>query len=152
MDPEKFFSWCGLLAMVGWLSLIILPRWKWTARLIASAIIPAILGVVYSVLIITQMPKSDGGFGSLADVATFFENPYLLLAGWIHYLAFDLAIGAWEVRDAQRIGIHHLVVIPCLIGTFMLGPAGLLLYLILRGVVKKQVLIGEPHVAATTAA
>ena len=45
---------------------------------------------------------AEGGFGSLADVATLFGKPELLLAGWIHYLAFDLFIGAWEVRDAQR--------------------------------------------------
>ena len=47
---------------------------------------------------------AEGGFGSLADVATLFQKQELLLAGWIHYLAFDLFIGAWEVRDcaAQR--------------------------------------------------
>ena len=52
--------------------------------------------------------------------------------GWIHYLAFDLFVGAWEVRDAQARGIHHLLVIPCLFLTLMAGPGGLLLYWAIR--------------------
>jgi hypothetical protein len=62
-------------------------------------------------------------------VRALFENPWLLLAGWTHYLAFDLFIGGWEVRDAQRRGIPHLLVVPALVLTFLFGPAGLLLYL-----------------------
>ena len=61
-----------------------------------------------------------------------FQKRELLLAGWIHYLCFDLFIGAWEVRDSQANGIPHLVVIPCLIMTFMLGPIGLLFYFAIR--------------------
>jgi hypothetical protein len=75
--------------------------------------------------------RSEGGFSSLPDVARLFMNPWLLLAGWIHYLAFDLLVGSWEARDARKHGINHLLVIPCLILTFMFGPAGWLLY---RGV------------------
>jgi len=78
------------------------------------------------------MPGAQGGFGSLADVAALFSQPGLLLAGWVHYLAFDLFIGAWEVRDARRHSVSHLLVIPCLITTFLLGPIGLLAYVILR--------------------
>lgn len=81
---------------------------------------------------------ADGGFGALADVAGLFESPYLLLAGWVHFLAFDLFVGAWEVRDARRIGIAHLLVMPCLVLTFMLGPVGLLLYLGLRVAWRRQ--------------
>ncbi len=56
----------------------------------------------------------------------------LLLAGWIHYLAFDLFVGSWEVSDAHAQGIHHLLLVPCLLATFMVGPAGLALYFILK--------------------
>ena len=61
-----------------------------------------------------------------------FETPGLLLAGWLHYLAFDLFVGAWEVRTARAEGIPHLLVVPALILTFLFGPAGLLLFLVLR--------------------
>ena len=59
-------------------------------------------------------------------------DPWLLLAGWIHYLAFDLLVGAWEARDARERGIPHLFVVPSLILTFLFGPAGWLLYLGIR--------------------
>ncbi len=93
----------------------------------------------------TRFPGSEGGFGSLEEVALFFEDPYLLVAGWVHYLAFDLFIGAWEVRDARRLGLHHLIIIPCLLLTFLAGPTGLLLYFILRWSLKRKALIGEHH-------
>jgi hypothetical protein len=69
-----------------------------------------------------------------------FRNEYLLLAGWIHYLAFDLFIGSWQVRDAERNGVPHLAVVPCLVLTFLLGPTGLLLYLLIRAGVTRRVL------------
>jgi hypothetical protein len=54
------------------------------------------------------------------------------LAGWIHYLAFDLLVGIWEVRDSHERGVPHWLVIPCLFFTFMLGPIGFLLYCAVR--------------------
>ncbi|MDG1952967.1 MAG: ABA4-like family protein, partial [Gammaproteobacteria bacterium] len=86
----------------------------------------------YAWLMISNSPPDGGGFGSLASVMILFSDPNLLLAGWIHYLAFDLFVGAWEVRDAQRTGIHHLLVVPCLFATLMAGPAGLAFYWLLR--------------------
>jgi hypothetical protein len=88
--------------------------------------------VVYVVLIAVSLPGSDGGFSSLAGVRALFNDPNALLAGWTHYLAFDLFIGGWEVRDAQQHGIPHLLVVPALVLTFLVGPAGLLLYLAIR--------------------
>jgi hypothetical protein len=102
-------------------------------RALISLPLAGLLGALYAVLIATNIFGAAGGFGSLGDVARLFENPYLLLAGWVHYLAFDLFVGAWEVRDARRLQINHLIVVPCLLLTFMLGPVGLLLYLGVRG-------------------
>ena len=97
-----------------------------------GAILPLLLAVLYAGLIAANFGKSQGGFGSLAGVAQLFSNPWLLLAGWVHYLAFDLFIGSWEVRDARNRGIAHWMVIPCLALTFFFGPVGLLLYFLLR--------------------
>lgn len=143
MSPEKLFSLCSMLVLPGWLLLIFVPRWKWSARIIAGGLIPLALALVYLYLIATNFGKSEGGFGSLDEVLKLFQNPYNLLAGWIHYLAFDLFIGSWEVRDAQRVGVHHLLVIPCLVLTFLFGPIGLLLYFILRGAVKRRFVVNE---------
>ena len=117
--------------MAGWLLLIVAPRWRLTGML-AGVAIPSTIAVVYLYLIVRHLPGARGGFGSLADVAALFAQPALLLAGWIHYLAFDLFIGAWQTRDAARLGLSHLLVIPCLVLTLMLGPIGLLTYLVIR--------------------
>lgn len=143
MSNEVLFSICNTAVLPGWLLLAILPRWKWTARLITAVIIPGLLGLVYLYLVLTEFGKTEGGFGSLAQVQQLFANPTMLVAGWIHYLAFDLFLGSWEVRDAQRLGLSHWLVIPCLVLTFLFGPVGLLLYFALRAALKKQFLLGE---------
>ena len=143
MTPDSLFGLASLVVLPGWLLLAVLPRWKWTARLICGVLIPALLGLLYAYIVLTHWSGSEGGFGSLEQVSELFQDPWLLLAGWVHFLAFDLFIGAWEVRDAQREGIHHLLVVPCLFLTFMFGPIGLLLYLGIRGGLRRKILIAE---------
>ncbi len=142
MSPEQLFSLCGALVLPGWLLLVFLPRWRWTARLVCPVVIPLLLAAVYLWLVATTLGRTPGGFGSLAEVSLLFQNPRALLAGWIHYLAFDLFIGAWEVRDAQRVGVRHLLVVPCLVLTFLLGPVGLLLYFALRAGLRRRLWVG----------
>lgn len=137
MTAAQVFSLVNLAVVPGWLMLIVLPRWRWT-RIVAAYALPAALAVVYLLIMLQEFDLDDGGFGSLAQVARLFENQWLLLAGWIHYLAFDLFIGAWEVRDATRLSIPHLYVIPCLILTFLAGPVGLLLYFAIRVAVVRR--------------
>jgi hypothetical protein len=131
MTAEQLFSILNLIAVAGWLMLIILPRVRWTSTVV-PVVLPSVFAVVYVMLIAATLTRSEGGFSSLASVRTLFDNPWLLLAGWTHYLAFDLFVGGWEVRDAQRHGIPHLLVVPALVLTFLFGPAGLLLYLAIR--------------------
>ena len=128
--------------MSGWLLLVFFPK-NSVARVISGLVLPIALSIVYLILIASNIRGAEGGFGSLADVGTLFGKRELLLAGWIHYLAFDLFIGAWEVRDAGRNQIPHLVVIPCLVMTFMLGPIGLLFYLAIRTAKTRSLGLGE---------
>jgi hypothetical protein len=132
---ETIFSATGGLAMVGWLGLAVLPKSDLVVKVVSRLVIPALIAVVYAWLMATNVGAApeDGGFGSLAAVGRLFSVDALLLAGWIHYLAFDLFVGSWEVQDARERGIPHLLVLPCLFATFMAGPAGLGLYLLLRG-------------------
>lgn len=134
MTAEQLFSILNLIAMAAWLMLVCLPRVRWTTTVVPIAV-PLLLAVVYAGLLAATWPTSEGGFSSLAGVSALFSNPWVLLAGWTHYLAFDLFIGGWEVRDAQRRGIPHLLVVPALMLTFLFGPVGLLLYHAIRGVV-----------------
>ena len=131
MAPEQVFQIVNLLAVAGWLLLAVLSGRTWVSTAIGAGVIP-VLATVYAGLIAFNWGGADGGFGSLAEVAQLFANPWLLLAGWTHYLAFDLFVGSWEVRDARERGISHWLVLPCLLLTFLFGPAGWLLYLALR--------------------
>jgi len=116
-----------------WLLLVVLPHWGLTQILVHSIAIPLLLGVAYAWYLTTGAFGVEGGsFSSLEGVMVFFSAPGAVLAGWIHYLVFDLFIGAWQVRDAKRRGINHWFVIPCLFFTLMAGPIGLLLYLVVR--------------------
>ena len=138
MKAEQIFSIANLIAMIGWIILVIAPRWIVTRKVVLSGAIPLLLSGAYLILIILFFGKSEGGFGSLADVMKLFTNEWATLAGWINYLAFDLFVGTWEVKDAQERKISHWFVIPCLFLTFMLGPIGFLLYSILRFFLAKE--------------
>ena len=132
MKPEQIFTIVNLVAIAGWLLIAILPRWRYTRMIVLSGAIPLLLAVPYTILIVLFFGQAEGGFGSLADVMKLFTNEWAVLAGWIHYLAFDLFVGSWEVKDAQERNVPHLWVIPCLVMTFMLGPIGFLVYSIMR--------------------
>lgn len=125
MTPEQIFAIVNPLAALSWLALILLPR---RATAVTGLAVPAIFAVLYVALIAGHWDGAEGGFSTLGDVAALFRNPWLLLAGWVHYLAFDLLVGTSEVRDAQARGVPHLLVVPCLVLTFLFGPAGWLLY------------------------
>jgi len=138
MTLETIFSLCSGLAMVGWLGLVFLPKSPIARDLLPSVIIPVLLGITYAYLMFSfrEEAPAEGGFGTLQEVKALFGVDALLLAGWIHYLAFDLFIGAWILRDSQDHQINHFLILLCLFFTLMAGPFGLLLYLALRAVLR----------------
>ena len=132
MTTNQAFDILNLIALAAWALLLLsprLPRWSST---VTGAIAPGVLAAVYTAIVAVTWAGSEGGFSSLADVATLFSNRWILLAGWTHYLAFDLLVGNWEMRDARTRGIPYVLVLPCLVLTFLFGPAGWLLYGIVR--------------------
>jgi len=132
MNPDQVFRIGNLCALAGWLILIFAGRRRWAAGLVSGYVIPLALGLLYIALVALHWGETPGGFGTLDGVASLFSNRWMLLAGWIHYLAFDLFIGGWQVRDAHEKGIPHPIVLPSLILTFLFGPAGLVLYVATR--------------------
>jgi Domain of unknown function (DUF4281) len=143
VTAETLFSLASAAVLPGWALLVLVPRWKWTARLVGPVLIPALLSLLYLYLLVARWAILTGGFGSLATVRRLFDDPAVLLAGWVHYLAFDLFVGSWEVRDAQRLALPHLLVVPCLLLTLLFGPVGFLSYLVLRGSLRRRLRIDE---------
>jgi hypothetical protein len=146
IDPATAFSLGGLLAMIGWagllLALFVKPAraYVWPA---ATIVIPALLAVAYILLIQEGMRAADGGgFGSIAEVRALFANDSALAAGWLHYLAFDLFVGSWIAREGPDSRVPALLLIPCLALTFLFGPAGLLLFLVLRFAFSRRIVSG----------
>ncbi len=133
MNADMIFQIANLTALAGWLALLASPFFPVVADRIAGLAIPLLLSVVYCVLLVVYWAPSEGGFDSLANLMRLFQGPEVVLAGWIHYLAFDMLTGAWEVRTARVENIPFLLVVPCLALTFLLGPIGFLVFTILRG-------------------
>ena len=130
------FSLCNMIAVAGWVALLASPVAPKLADGVAGLIIPAMLAVAYSGLILAFWFSAEGGFDSLDHVAALLRTRELLLAGWLHYLAFDLFVGAWIVRAARAQSMPFLLVVPCLALTFLFGPAGLLAVLAVRAALR----------------
>lgn len=132
MNADAVFTVANVAVLPVWLLLAAAPRWRVTEVLAGSCAVSLAIAAVYAAVMAIAWPDAQGDMGSLAGIVQLFEQPRVALAGWLHYLAFDLFIGGWEVRNARRLGISHLYVVPCLFFTLMAGPVGLLLYFIVR--------------------
>ena len=136
MTIETIFSAANIGAMAGWLLLALSPLRRGPILLAARGV-GVLLAVVYAGLMISRMSSgAPMDFTRLDGLAVAFSNPSVMLVGWIHYLAFDLWVGAWQAEVAPKWGVPHWALLPCLFLTFMFGPMGLLLFLIVAGVFK----------------
>ena len=149
MTPEDLFGLAGMAAMAGWTVLVLAPR-RWRAlNALPAFVIPAGLSALYAALVLRHFAGAGGGFGSLAEVAELMSDPWVLLAGWVHYLAFDLAVGAWSARRMDAAGLHRLVQAPILLTVFLFGPVGFLLALLAIGAMRVPSLPSLPSVPET---
>lgn len=131
MTPELLFTISNRFALVGWILLAFFPNLKITRILVRNGIWSALLSVGYLLILGTHL-GAEGGFQSLSGVSTLFSNPWILLGGWVHYLAFDLFLGVWESKEAETIKLSRWVLIPCLFLTLMFGPIGFLIFFVIR--------------------
>ena len=139
MSSETIFQLCSTLALISWIVLIVLsPFWLRVDKFLIAVPI-TLLAMVYAWIIFSGFGAGDvKKFGSLDGVMSLFQNKLLLTAGWVHYLAFDLMTGIWIKRNANIHNINYWLIIPVLLFTFMLGPVGLLLYLLIRWIKTKR--------------
>lgn len=136
MATATVFEIANMIAMPMWVLLVVLPTWKITRFFIDFKIIPLLLAGIYAIYIFQAMQRGGMDFGSLAGVMALFTAEDAVLAGWVHYLAFDLLVGMWMVDQNRTLGIHPLLMAPCLLGTLMLGPLGFLLFMTVKTIKK----------------
>ena len=139
MTWETTFRIVNLWALLCWALLAFAPR----RPLVLTAVLylgVALLCLAYAVMlggIVSGRidPVGPGGgmdFSTLAGVMALFDSKGGATVGWTHYLAFDLFVGLWIARDADAKGFGRWVQLPILFATLMVGPVGLLLWLIVR--------------------
>jgi hypothetical protein len=128
------FSLTFAVAAPFWALMILLPHWSWTRRIAGSPwiVLPPLLiyaivvaGSLGDVLPSVAAPTLDG-------VRELLGTPSGATAGWAHMIAFDLFVGRWAYLDSRERRIPALVMAPVLLLTILLGPLGLLAYLIVR--------------------
>lgn len=138
MSWDAVFGAVNLLAMIAWAGLILLPRWP---ALLSGVLYLGVglLCLIYATgligLLSGVIPNPDGGgadFTTIAGVRAIFASDAGVTIGWTHYLAFDLFVGLWIARDGDAKGISRLVQAPILLATFIAGPLGLGIWLLLR--------------------
>lgn len=135
---EAIFGLANATALVAWLALALTPphaAWAPRVRLATGRIVPLLFALAYVALVASHW--GPGGFGSLGEVMQLFDAPGLALAGWLHYLAFDLVVGTWIAERAAADGLRRWMVLPMLALTFLFGPAGLLAHAIV-GALRRQ--------------
>ena len=112
----SLFVVAGTLApSLPWYAVMVLP-----VLFTAGILIPGLLSALYGGLVMAHFAGAEGGgYSSLGEVRALFASDEALLAGWVHYLAFDLAIGAMiaqgerEIVTLYVIGPGHHLCTPC---------------------------------------
>ena len=140
MTPDILFSIVNSVAMAGWIILatgIALNRSVFMGVLAGQAW-PFLLSALYTILIAAFFFKAEGGFDTLAHVQQLFTSPWVALAGWVHYLAFDLFMGAVIAHGVLQQGLSRLFLVILLPLTFLFGPIGYFLFVILRTAFSKK--------------
>jgi hypothetical protein len=130
MTAEQVFSVVNTIALVSWIVLG-LAVWRKSERLrdgILGRGVTTVLSMVYVGLIVLFFGRAEGGFDTLANVKMLFTSDWTALAGWVHYLAFDLFVGCWISRQVMTRGMNRLWLVVLLPATFLFGPMGFLGY------------------------
>ena len=133
MDTTPFlFTIANTAILFAWLPLLVAPKKKIAQTLIAFPYIPLVISLFYLYFLLTDGGLSEADFSSLEGILKLYHQatPEAAAAGWMHYLAFDYWVGCWVLRDAQKRELPHALILLPLLSTFMLGPVGVLLYVI----------------------
>ena len=143
MSWAALFSLTNLVAVLGWLGLLLLPRWPAVLSFILYAGV-GLLCLAYLVLFVALLGGLMDPGRVAAAASTHFSNYSIegirslfmsdggIVVGWTHYLAFDLFVGVWIARDADAKGFGRWTQAPFLIATFLAGPIGLFAWLVVR--------------------
>jgi hypothetical protein len=132
MTTDSFYWYASVLIFVPWFMLIFLPNGKYTDRTAIGCAVILLLGATYFTIQYLFGGSENDAFSSLEGTKNLFRSKDMLLTGWLNYLSFCLLGGVWLSDDAHKNKIPHILAAPCLALTMLLGPSGMLIYLLMR--------------------
>ena len=135
---ETLYMWINLGVIPFWFILIVFPQ-SHLSRIFVTSIFPyLILSGVYIFILYKSYLIGydfDGNFSlylGLSELSRLFEDHLYIMIFWTHFIAINLFIGGWIVKDSQKFSINKVLMAVPLIVTYLIGPIGLLLYWIIR--------------------
>ena len=132
MTPSEIFAFGNTFVLLGWILLLFVPAWRYTQTIVLNGVV-LILAIVYTFLILKDIGSFNvESFSTLENVKALFQHDAAVAAGWFHYLAFDLLVGAYIVKKARKLNISRWIYTLILPFTFIFGPIGYLLFVIVK--------------------
>ena len=144
MTPsDTLFQFVTILPLPFWFLMIALPHWRGTQRVMRGRVVLMPLLAAYAVVLISQRQDllvmlTTPEPPTLTRLAEVLGRQEWALLAWIHFLAFDLFVGRWEYRDSRERQISAWLMGPVLLLTLLFGPFGLLVYLLVRALFRRQ--------------
>ena len=146
---ETLYMWINLGVLPFWFILIVFPQ-SHLSRIFVTSIFPFfILGGVYIFILYKSYLIGydfDGNFSlylGLNELSRLFEDHLYIMIFWTHFIAINLFIGGWIVKDSQKFSINKVLMAAPLIVTYLIGPIGLFLYWIIRIFYAKRISLYE---------
>ena len=146
---ETLYMWVNLGVLPFWFILIIFPQ-SHLSRIFVTSIFPFfILSGVYIFILYKSYLTGydfDGNFTlylGLNELSRLFEDHLYIMIFWTHFIAMNLFIGGWIVKDSQKFSINKVLLAIPIIFTYLIGPIGLFLYWIIRIFYAKRVSLYE---------
>ena len=146
---ETLYMWVNLGVIPFWFILIVFPQ-SHLSRIFVTSIFPFfILSGVYIFILYKSYLIGydfDGNFTlylGLSELSRLFEDHLYIMIFWTHFIAINLFIGGWIVKDSQKFSINKVLMAVPLIMTYLIGPIGLFLYWIIRIFYAKRISLYE---------
>ena len=146
---ETLYMWINLGVLPFWFILIVFPQ-SHLSRIFVTSIFPfLILSGVYIFILYKSYLIGydfDGNFTlylGLNELSRLFEDHLYIMIFWTHFIALNLFIGGWIVKDSQKFSVNKVLLAIPLILTYLIGPIGLLIYWIIRIFYAKRISLYE---------
>ena len=137
-NNEMLYLWVNIGVLPFWFLIVFFPQ-SHLCKYLATSIFPIFIlsGVYVFVLYQAYLISYDfiGNFNlylGLNYVSELFDDELYLLLFWIHFVAVNLFIGTWILKDSQKLNMNKLILSLPLITTYLIGPIGILLYWVIR--------------------